>query len=1354
MNDRKKEYNVGLDIGTGSVGWAVTDDDYNLLHAKKKNLWGIRLFEGAEAAADRRVFRSTRRRYRRRRNRINWLNEIFSEELSKTDPSFLVRMNSSWVSKSDKSRQRDQYNLFMDKDYTDVDYHREFPTIFHLRKRLVEDKSQADIRLIYLAIHNILKYRGNFTYEHQKFDVSHMDSGLAAQLIEFNKQLKDFGIELPDGTDFNQISKFLLQKSNPTQKIDAIVDFIKPEKDSLQIVKQIFKLLLGNKADLIKLLSLDSDDKVTVEFSASTIEQNLSDLETVLTDEQFNLITLANSIYSAITLNDILAGQTYLSFAKVNQYCEHKKDLAKLKTMWRETEDRKAVKKAKHAYDEYLHNGKYNVQVFYKDMDKFFKVAKPEDLATEASEKIIDKAYLLKQRTNENGVIPFQLNENELKIIIDNQSQYYPFLKDNKDKIVSILNFRIPYYVGPLQDDGKNQFAWMVKKSEEAVRPWNFDEVVDREKSSTKFISRMTGTDSYLIGEPVLPKMSLIYQKYEVLNELNNIRIVTNSDENDQGEKLAVDIKQRIFNELFKKYRSVTKKILINWLKAESYYTSPQVIGLSDNKKFNSGLTTYHDFKKIFSDEFLNDPKNLNQLEKLVEWLTVFEDKQILKLKLNDATYNYTPEQIKKIAGMRYQGWGRLSKRLLCDISVETTTSAHHQLTKYSILDLMWDTTRNFISVLKNDKYSFEDEIQKLNLDKNQALKPQDMVNDLQTSPALKRGIWQSIAIVQELVKFMGHAPKHVFIEFTRENDISELTKSRSSRLNKLYNKISKNSSKFNNDLKEFLIPDSDIKAALKDNKNNLSSNRLMLYFLQMGKSLYSGQPLDITRLSDYQIDHILPQSYIKDDSLENRALVLASENQHKSSDLLLKQEVIDNNIARWRYMKDAGLMGPKKFKNLTRTQITENDEEHFINRQLVQTSQIIKNVSNILDSMYGDQGTSCIETRANMSTAFRKAFSHEDDTYHFEHPEFVKNRNVNDFHHAQDAYLSCLLGLYQMKRYPTDNMILVKKEYKKFFSSTKKQFDKKNKFPDFIRNGFIIGSMFKGETQVDDETGQILWDQATKDKVSKIFQYKQFNVTKRTEIGSGEFYNQTVYPHGNGKLISLKDGLDPKIYGGYSGDNPAYMVLVKIDDKKNKLVKVPIRLAQQIKENKINLQDYVKEIVKHKKTVEILKTEISIGQLIHSDKNGYLALKSDTEITNEQQLVLPYKYVALLTLLQKSSENKYDVILAQYDDDILDNIFKAVIDKMEQFYPYYPGEASRLHENLDNFIELDDTEKFKIIEQILNLIHANSTISKIHFGKINTNSFGRKPNGINLIDSDLIYKSPTGLYESKIHID
>ena len=66
------EYFIGLDIGTDSVGWAVTDTAYRVQKKNGKALWGVRLFDEAQPAADRRAFRTARRRYERRKQRIEW----------------------------------------------------------------------------------------------------------------------------------------------------------------------------------------------------------------------------------------------------------------------------------------------------------------------------------------------------------------------------------------------------------------------------------------------------------------------------------------------------------------------------------------------------------------------------------------------------------------------------------------------------------------------------------------------------------------------------------------------------------------------------------------------------------------------------------------------------------------------------------------------------------------------------------------------------------------------------------------------------------------------------------------------------------------------------------------------------------------------------------------------------------------------------------------------------------------------------------------------------------------------------------------------------------------------------------
>lgn len=167
-----KKYYIGLDIGTESCGWAVTDEKYNILKAKGQKLWGVRLFRGAETAQDRRMKRTSRRRQVRKRLKLQWLREIFKPEIDKIDKGMLDRIKYSNLYLEDKQyynpsiNSKDSlFNSTLDGEkFTDKDYFEKYPTIYHLRQELIS-KPAKDVRFLYLAIHNIVKRRGHFLYE-------------------------------------------------------------------------------------------------------------------------------------------------------------------------------------------------------------------------------------------------------------------------------------------------------------------------------------------------------------------------------------------------------------------------------------------------------------------------------------------------------------------------------------------------------------------------------------------------------------------------------------------------------------------------------------------------------------------------------------------------------------------------------------------------------------------------------------------------------------------------------------------------------------------------------------------------------------------------------------------------------------------------------------------------------------------------------------------------------------------------------------------------------------------------------------------------------------------------------------
>ncbi len=88
---KSEKYYVGLDIGTDSVGYAVSNEEYELCKFKGEPMWGVTLFDEAETSEKRRGFRSARRRLDRKQWRVSLIGEIFAEEIAKIDENFFQK---------------------------------------------------------------------------------------------------------------------------------------------------------------------------------------------------------------------------------------------------------------------------------------------------------------------------------------------------------------------------------------------------------------------------------------------------------------------------------------------------------------------------------------------------------------------------------------------------------------------------------------------------------------------------------------------------------------------------------------------------------------------------------------------------------------------------------------------------------------------------------------------------------------------------------------------------------------------------------------------------------------------------------------------------------------------------------------------------------------------------------------------------------------------------------------------------------------------------------------------------------------------------------------------------------------
>ena len=1285
----KKEYNIGLDIGTTSVGWSVVEtDNQKVMRKGNKALWGVRLFEEATTAESRRMQRSTRRRYDRRRERIKLLQEEFSEEINKVDENFFQKLKESKYVENDKINKK--IVLTKEEKQELKDYQNKYKTIYHLRDELINNPEKKDIRLVYLAIHHIIKYRGNFLYQNANFNIDNLDIKYKLNVLFSILSNNIQELEIPEDyiniIDFDELEADLLKDTKNDVKA-LLIDNL-TELTNKSFATEFGKLMVGNKGNINKLLMLETDNKIEISFSGTDYDDKYEEYQEAL-GENIEILDILKQIYDCIFLKKIFKGNknTSISSLMVKSFEQHKKDLNFLKELFKDNRELYneifRTKKDLCLYEKYITN-KIDCDEFRKEINKLLeslfsdeniKQNLLDEYNLEVKERIENGTFLPRITTTDNGKYPYQLNKSELIKIIENQGKYYPFLlnklNDNKTyKIVKLLEFRIPYYVGPLVSEKRSENSWLERKINNVkITPYNFDDVVDKEKTAEKFIKRMISHCTYLLDEYALANNSILYSEFKVMNELKQIRV------NDR--KLELKFQQQILEDFFKKTSgTITERKFKNYLISTGEYSMEggnfRITGYSADGKFANNMQSYVDF---FGENgiFAGTDYDLENAEEIIEWITIFEDKDILEKKVRDNYSKLNENQIKKVLAKKYSGWGSLSKKLL---KTKYYKDKDTELYK-SILDLMYETDKNFMQIINDDKYNFQEMIKKFNNKEENKKLNYSIVEELATSPATKRGIYQALKVVEELVDYIGYEPKNISIEMARSEEEKVRKDSRKDYINNLY-KGCKDSIENYKKLKHEL------------DSHEITSQRLFLYFIQEGKCLYTGTPLnieDIENQSLYEIDHIIPRSLIKDDSIDNKALVLKECNQDKKASYVLPSKFRNSKQKTWwKHLKDNGLMAAKKFHNLIREKYNEEDINGFINRQLVETRQITKHVANILNNLYKD--TNVIYLKADLSHNYREKY------------DLFKFRDINDYHHAHDAYLAAVLGEYKekfMKR--KINFDMVKELNSKIVEMDEGK--RRN-----LRFGYVINSLDENlndivlkisENLVDNETGEVLFDAHEFNKrVEDTLYRNDILISRKTEIRTGQFYKETIYKKGKG-TIPIKFGMPTDIYGGYSNTNARKLMLIEYNESKMKIIGLPMALA--VRNNDAEINDYIKTQINLKKnsTFKIKKCSIPFEtEIIYNNQNvfikGYSIGHKNCEISNAIQLKIAkdkmkhWKY-ALQYLL--NDKKQYIDFAEKYVNEIYDFLINL------DLFPLFNKELDKI-KNKVNFedLALDQTKE------------------------------------------------------------
>ena len=1123
-NAKNKNYFLSLDIGTDSVGYAATDENYNLLKFHGEPVWGATVFDAASLNTERRTFRTARRRLDRRQQRIDLLQQLFAKEIGKTDPRFFIHLEESTLYPEDKT---DKYTLFNDNNFTDKEYHDKYPTIHHLIDDLMKSSEPHDVRLVYLACAWLVAHRGHFLQNisvEKLSDIKDFDRIYENFIVYFDSK----GFLQPwnqDSVDTTKLAEILKRDYGVTQKYKALCELIyngKPPKDisdEFPFSKEgILKLLAGGTYDLAKLFDNDNYAELTNKsVSLSMDDDKLAEIAAEIGDD-YDLIENLRSIYDWSILVNILAAKNTISEAKIKVYEQHQKDLAFLKhivktyipekynEVFRKT-DRANYAAYSHHTDE-PHGAKWGKnKVEFSDflkkiVDKITPSEADKAQFEDMKERLQFQKFLPKQKDGDNRVIPNQLYLFELKEILKNASQYLPFLNETdedgistKSKIESIFSFRIPYFVGPLNK--KSDKAWLVRKAEGKILPWNFEKIIDLEATEEAFINELTNKCSYIPGEDVLPKDSLFYHKFEVLNEINNLKI--------DGEKISVELKQEIYNEVFMKHSKVTRKKIEDFLIGKTLLESDNKSALTGiDITIKSDLMPQHAFKRLLDSKTLTE----NEVEEIIKRSTYAEDKSRLSKWLEKEFSKINDEDRKYICNIKIKDFGRLSRKFLCElqgINKETGEPC-------TILGALWNTNCNLMEILANDRFTFTKEIEKLRkayYAEHGDLKLEDRLDEMYISNAVKRPIYRALDIISDVTKAFGK-PAKIFIEMTRgskkeEKEKEKRKKSRRTQILESYEICRKEADNLLRQELEHLQQQLEQKS-----DNELQGDKLFLYFMQMGKCMYTGKAINnIEELGSgkYNIEHIYPQSYVKDDSIiNNKVLVLSEVNEAKNNDYPIDESIRKKQREFWENLQKNGLLSEEKFYRLTRSTPFSDDEKiGFINRQLTETSQATIAIKTLLEKKFTETEIVCCKAR--LTSDFRDKF------------EIWKSRLFNDLHHAVDAYLNIATGNVYSTKFTKNFNVNTKYSVK-----TEALFNPKKPFK---------------------YNGKEIWSQEMLAKVKETAEKNNAHFTKFAFFKKGGLFDQMPVPAASG-LVPRKKDLPTEKYGGYNKAGVMFFIPVK----------------------------------------------------------------------------------------------------------------------------------------------------------------------------------------------------------------
>ena len=643
------------------------------------------------------------------------------------------------------------------------------------------------------------------------------------------------------------------------------------------------------------------------------------------------------------------------------------------------------------------------------------------------------------------------------------------------------------------------------------------------------------------------------------------------------------------------------------------------------------------------------------------------------------------------------------------------------------------------MELIESDNFNYKQNIEEKSkvIDKTLSEIVYEDLDELYISAPVRRMTWQTILVLKEITEVMGEAPARVFVEMARDpNAEKKRTESRKNKFLALYKNCKEEERELYNQIN-------------KRDEADFRSKKLYLYYTQKGRCMYSGERIDLDDLFNdnlYDIDHIYPRHFVKDDSIDNNLVLVKKEiNAHKSDGYPLADGIQKKCRVFWNELKSGGFITAEKYERLTRTfEFTEDERVSFINRQLVETRQGTKAITDLFKKTFPQ--ADIVYVKAPNVSAFRQKY------------KLLKCRNVNDFHHAQDAYLNIVVGnVYHVKF--TKNPYNFIREYKKAPEKNPYHMDKIFNYP-VVRND------------------EVAWQTKNDESITMVKSMMKKNtplVTRRNFEVHGALADQTIY---GAKVAEKASGVgyvgvktsderlsDTLKYGGFRKMTGAYFCLVEHTQKKKRIrtiEAVPLYLKHQL-DTKEKLEQYFVESYGYENP-DVRIEKIKMYSLIKV--NGfymYLTGRSGNRLSvcNAVQMVLLQEWMLYVKEITKA-------IGAEFTDEYIEKKGTISKTKNRQLYDLlcekhlnciYKLRPNPVGENLikgkEKFDKLSILEQIYVLLQILQLsqlINQGANLELIGLAK-NTGITKISKIISNCNEFKLINQSITGLYENEVDL-